>query len=493
MIKKRKKANHTPVYIFSVIVTFIIFALFYFGVLKVNIPTSHTQTNDTTWTSVETWTNNTQDEPIYADSIVEWTWKLFTIPYNIKASTKYKLRYNWKDLYVKSDDYLLDDYVWKNISFKADVIWFFDDNSPILNINDIKVENQANEQLTWTEIEIKENNKLAYLKWLKIDLTDTNYFYKKNGDNIVIYKTGANLTWNNEIVNISYSKCKKWSSMYDCEALKKYAQIYKYKTITSNDGAVYYNLPETDTYQVIKWNYIYNFNFKDENSVYDIISKSTVKDVLQQTEDIAKNICKWWNISLSSIEKITKLADDKYDVIGFDEYSNKIECMFSVNMESDVKIAKLEKLVYYEKEKNNKIQESTKQTENKETEKKEDKTEVLKDEQLDESKYLVYKSRWYKYTLYMPKSVKYKSILINNDLWVSGLKCKQQTNIADWKNGDLKSPDVKVVYCETNLNKDIISSWIKNKYPKHNIEKVAWKTFIIIYKNKELADKIVIK
>jgi len=491
MIKKRKKTSHTPIYVFAVIITFIIFSLFYSGVLKVNIPASWKQVS-TIWKNIQTWTNNTEGEPIYADSIVEWTWKLYSISYNIKVSTKYKLRYNWKDLYVKSDSYLLDDYVWKNIKFRADVIWFFDDNSPILNLNDIKVEDKNIEQLTWTEVEIKENNKIVYLKWLKIDLTDTDYFYKKNNESISIYKTWANITWDKLVVDISYSKCQEWSSIYDCDALKKYAQIYKYKIITSNDGAIYYNLPETNTYQVIKWDYIYNFNFQDENEVYDIISKSKIKDVLQQVEDIAKNVCKWWNINISSIEKITKLSDEKYNIIGFDEYSNKIECEFSVDINSDVKIAKLEKLTYLEQKDEKKVENDNKIETTKESESNK-KEEILKNEELDESKYLVYKSRWYKYTLYMPKSVKYKSILINNDLWISGLKCKQQTNIVDWKNGDLKNPEVKVVYCETNLNKDIIPSWIQNKYPNHKIVNVAWKTFIIIYKDENLANKIVIK
>jgi hypothetical protein len=52
---------------------------------------------------------------------------------------------------------------------------------------------------------------------------------------------------------------------------------------------------------------------------------------------------------------------------------------------------------------------------------------------LNENDYLVYKSRAYGFSVYMPKWVKYESDLVNKDFGISGLKCLQVVNIAHRK------------------------------------------------------------
>jgi len=74
---------------------------------------------------------------------------------------------------------------------------------------------------------------------------------------------------------------------------------------------------------------------------------------------------------------------------------------------------------------------------------------------------------------------------------VSGLKCGQVVNIADWKTWKLSSPDVEVYYCKTDLSKDSLNEFLKRKQFSYIIKQVSGKTFIIKYKPWIIWEKIV--
>jgi len=116
--------------------------------------------------------------------------------------------------------------------------------------------------------------------------------------------------------------------------------------------------------------------------------------------------------------------------------------------------------------------------------------DIIENNEPDKSKYLVYTSKAYGFTIYMPKSSKFESHIIKNDLWISWLNCLQQINIADWKTWSVNDPELKVLYCKTKLDKDSISKLLSTTRPNHKIIQKNNKTFVILYKNTDIAKKM---
>ena len=468
MWRRKKRKNNNIVYIVVTIVLFVIWFIFY------NIDWTK-DISQTTIKKVLSWTKyedklkeKNDDKKYYANSTISGTWKLVLIPYNIKIWTKYKLEFNWKTFFAKSDKYLLDDYSNANILFSWEIIWFSPDNTPVLNITNI--ENSNKEQV---QDEEKQEDRKIYFHSLVLDLTWTDYLVYTGSDFILIYKTWTDLSWwKVNLLKVESFKCEKWNPLYDCEQLKEQAEKFGFKTFTSNNGIKFYSLPEVNQYMVLQDDYGYNF-FPLSWDIYEISNlfslKNEVKKAKFDLQETILNTCKTDKIALSWISKIVENWSN-YIVKWTDKFANDVVCKLSLQ-DGDVKVAKLISLDFSKK-----IENTT--------------WTILENNEIDESKYLIYKSRWYGFKLYMPKAVKYKSILIKNSLWVSGLTCLQQTNIADWKTWTLKDPELKVLYCKTKLDKESLDKLLETKKDYYKIEKVNWKTFIILYKNTDIAKKI---
>lgn len=480
---RRKKKKNIWTYITSIIVVIIII-LFWFLSYKKVITVKFTKTTNETKNKIVN--NNTY----YKNSIITWNVKIIEIPYNIKIWTNYKVKLNNKEFYVKSDKYNLANYTDKNIDIKGEIIWFSSENIPVLSIKDVKEDKQETEwnsdsNLTWENLswgninKINDNKELLY-KWISINLENTEYNVKEESWNVFIYKNLPSITWENlswneltweintwnnliieKYIEITPFKCEKWSNLYDCDNLKKQFILYKFSKFTNNNWISFYKLPESNQYTILSKEYWYNLTPLKWN-IYNISQYINIEDTSKLKNQLILNTCKNKDIQLTQILNIEN-SWDNYIVKWFDKNSNKIECNITIKWENTL-IWKLNKIKIIQND--------------------------IKSSKLDESKYLKYKSRAFLYTLYMPKNIKYKVILSKEDFWVAWLSCKQKVNIADWKYGNLKSPDVEVYYCKTDLSKDEIDWFLKRKQISYIIKQVSWKTFIIKYTPWSISEKI---
>jgi len=477
MWRKKKKSNMLT-YVVSFILVLIIWFVYYSGVFEKTIPLE--KITNSTWTNLS-W-NNEKTPTYYANSLVSWTGELVLIPYDIKLSTKFKLKYNNQYFFAKSDKYVLDDFIGKKITFSGEVIWFATDNTPVLNIIDIASEDDNQQELTWTDLTWEVKTKIYSITGLELDLEWTDFDAQIDNNNIVIYKTWTNLSWDEirtNLLKIEQFECQKGSSLYDCEALKNQSNVFNFKKITSNNWVTFYGLPETNQYVVLWKKYGYNVYLLTWD-IYNFVNFIKVNEEEKNTEkkqltnnDIkaaALNVCKKKDIKLAYIMELKKLSDSTYIVKWFDDYSNKLVCKISISENPFVA-----KLISLDFEKNN--SENTTWT-------------VIENNQPDANKYLVYTSKAYGFTVYMPKSSKFESHIIKNSLWISGLTCLQQINVADWKTGTLKDPELKVLYCKTNLDKESISKLLQTSRPNNKVIQKNNKTFIILFKNTDIAQKM---
>lgn len=474
MIKRKKKNSiHFWVYVFSFLVILSIVILYLNWFFSSNISDSVKNVVDTTQNTfsgvkIEIWSKQISwTDKLYANSSIWGEWEIVKIPYDIKNGTSFKIKYDWKFLFAKSDEYDLNNYLSGKVSFSGDVIAFAKDNTPVINIT--KIDKIIDEE------EQKNNHKNFEYKWLILKLDNTDYQVKNKNWDLIIYTT-----WDNKnIIKISPFKCKKWSSLYDCEKLKQVAKTYAYPKIVSDNWLVFYSLPEVKQYYFL-WNeYGYNI-FPLSWDLLDVVNLIDLKKDIasniskEKLEKIILSTCKNQNVELSKILQISK-NNEKYEVEGLDKYSNKVICKLEIKNWQPI-IASLDKVQIQ----NNKTETLS--------------WNIIEDKKIDESKYLKYTSRWNGFTLYMPKSIKYKSELIDNDFWVSWLKCVQQVNIENYKTAKNKDysnldPDVKVIYCKTKLDIDTISGLLKTKL-KYRVLDVNGKKFIILFKNTDIAKKI---
>jgi len=240
------------------------------------------------------------------------------------------------------------------------------------------------------------------------------------------------------------------------------SKIYKFTTIVNNNWVTFYKLPETNQYSILWDDYGYNLTPISWN-IYKYINNMSITNTKKLKNQLIKNTCKNDNYSLTTILNVSHTWDN-YTVDGFDSKSNKLICKLNITWTNNL-IWKLQSLKITQKK--------------------------IKSEKIDESKYLTYKSRAFSYTLYIPKSVKFESKISKEDFGVSGLKCKQVVNIADWKTWKLSSPYVEVYYCKTDLSKDDLNEFLKRKQFSYIIKQVNGKTFIIKYKPWIIWEKIV--
>jgi len=472
MIKKRKHKNDTIIYIGTIFAISMIVIFFFIWGLKVNI--DKIDNNTISWSVIWTisWAN--KDNQYYKNTMISQTWFLINIDYNIQWWYSYKIKTTTDIFYAKSDKYSLNDFLDKDISFSWEVIWFSSDNIPVLNIINIKdiiLTTQENNEIE-NQLEKKEKNKYLSSKWLVINLEWTDFKVEQIDWIIYLYQT---LTWNNlswdintedtlikKFVKIIPYKCEKWSKLYDCSNFIQQAKNYKFNTTINDNGAVFYKLPEVDQYVLINDNnYGYNVYSLSWN-LFQFINYINIENLQKQKAELIKNTCQSDNIKLTEILKIQN-SWDNYDIVWFDENANKILCKLTISWDAQL-IWQLQSLYYTDQ----------------------NLSEEIKIWDLNEENYLIYDSKSYGYKLYMPKSIKYNSDIINENFWVSWLYCKQVINIYDLNTLNL-DPDIKAYYCQTELSKDEIQWFLKNYMVIQNNSK----TIILNVKDDEKSKKIV--
>lgn len=468
MLRRRKKKNNMTTYIASIFSIWIVAILFFTWVLKIDTHNS-AKSNSISNHSSTTWDTQTKNKQYYADTIVSETWTMIKTKYNINWWYSHKIN-TLKDIfYVKSDKYNLNDFLDKKVFFSWEVIWFSNDNIPVLNITSINTGNILKEDDNTQKEEKKDKNKYLSTKWLVVDLEWTNFQVNKTDWNIYIYQswTWIDLSWkvftwwDTKFIKIEPYKCIKWSNLYDCEAFKNQSKIYKFNTTTNDNWVVFYKMPEVSQYVVINKDYGYNI-YPLTWDFFKFIKYINIEDLQSKKQQLIKNTCKNNKIQLTQLLTMQN-SWDKYNVIWFDKDANKVLCKFTISWENQM-IWQLQSISY--------ITQTT--------------SSNVKIWDLNEKDYLIYNSKGYGYKLYMPKSIKYTSELVHKDFWVSWLDCKQVTKIADWKTWDLKNPNVKAYYCKTDLSKEQIQWFLKNNTIKQN----NWKTLILDMKEDSLSKKI---
>ncbi len=463
MPRKRKKNSNTTTYIASILAILIVSILFFTGVLKVELG-DNTNLNKPTIT----W-DNQNNKQYYTNTIIEDNWNIIKIDYNIQWGYSHKIETQEDTFYAKSDKYSLNNFLNEDIDFSWEVIWFSNDDIPVLNITSINA--QENVQTDEEEQTIEEQNKYVSTKWIIIDLKNTDFSVKELEGDIYIYQsiTWETFTWEdlnissiNESMKISPYDCIDWSNLYDCDAFKDQAQTYKFNTTTNNNGVVFYKLPEINQYVVINQKYGYNV-YPLDGSFLDIINYIDIENLQSKKEQVIKNTCRSSDIELTEI--LTKQESwNNYEIIWFDKNANKVSCKLTITWDSQM-VWQLISISYLQEE---------------------EATSNVKIWNLNEEDYLVYESSGYSYKLYMPNYVKYNSNIVNEDFWVSWLDCKQSVNIADWKSWNLNDPNVKAFYCTTNLSKEQLQWFLTN----YTIVQNNWKTLIIDSKQDSISWEI---
>ena len=483
MVRRKKKNSSVWLYITSIIIILWIIWLYFSWILKIKI--TPTNNHSSTWNIVATKSGENNPNKFYTDNIISWNLIIQEIPYNISVWTNYQTTFKGKEMYLRSDKYDLSAYKNKDIKIKWKIIWFSSDNLPVLDITNIlkKWKNNNTENTTWDNQPKIKKNKYYSDNGIIINFQNTNLKVKDLSWNITIYKESTwnllneeNLSWNTttwdittwnniittNIAKISYFKCQKWSSLYDCGKLKKQYKMYKFTTIVNNNWVKFYKLPETNEYSILWANYWYNLTPLSWN-VYKYINNISLINTKKLETELIKNTCRNNNYNLSTILNISN-SWDNYTVDGFGNKSNKLICKLTISGTNNL-IWKLQSLKITQKE--------------------------IKSNKIDESKYLAYKSRAFSYTLYMPKSIKYEADILKGNFWISWLDCRQVVKIADWKTWKLSSPNVEVYYCKTNLSKSVLNKFLKLSQLSYIIKQVNGKTFIIKYKPWIIGEKIV--
>ena len=469
--RKRKNISKVFAYAFSLIFVFIIIV---FGISYVKEINS--QKIKWIWfINVVSWTKEkvSSQKKIYANSIISGQWLIKEIPYNMQVSTSYELLFSWKKFFAKSDNYLLWNYVKQTITFSGVVVGFSPDNIPVIDVTFIK----WNQQFTWDELRLDVlTGKVLNKDWLIINLENIadNLKVKDLSGTILIYQTLTwnNLSWNNltwnqqeEIVYLKIVpfKCNNLNSLTDCRKLQiKFRQL-NFNTITNDNGLTFYKLPETNQYEAFSseyWYYVYPLT----GNFYSLINAFSVIDTKQNKLDAIKNACKISDIQLTTILDIN-FSGNNYQVIWMDQNSNKVLCKLTLTMDNNTYVASLQSLDYL-------------------------RDENISTKGLNENNYLIYKSRAYGFSVYMPKWIKYKSDLVNKNFWISGLRCLQLVNIAHRKKWKLTDPDVKVYYCKSQVSKYLIENWLSVNYKNFKVINKNNKVFVIIYKDDEISKKI---
>lgn len=462
----RKKNNNTTTYIASTLAVLVVFIFFFTSVLKIKISDNFNPNTPTiTWDNQE----NQNDKQYYTNTMIEDKWNIIKIDYNIQWWYSHKIKTQEDTFYAKSDKYSLDNFLNENIYFSWEVIWFSNDDIPVLNI--ISIRSQEQKQDENKQEEEKNADKYVSTKWMIIDLENTDFSVKEFEGNIYIYQSMSweNMSWENidldnveTFVKIFPYKCLEWSNLYDCKAFKNQAQTYKFHTTTNDNGVTFYKIPETNQYVVINENYGYNI-YPIDNDLLQFINYIDIENLQSKKEQVIKNTCKNDKIQLTQILTIQTSWDD-HKIIWFDKNSNKVSCELTITWESQM-IWQLKSISYLQKNET---------------------TSDIKIWDLNEENYLIYNSRAYAYKLYMPNYVKYNSEIINEDFGVSWLNCKQVVNIADWKTWDLENPNIKAFYCDTDLSKEQLEWFLSDYIIKQN----NWKTLIIDSKKDSISLKI---
>ena len=465
--KKKKNASKVIAYAFAVIfiLVLIVFGLNYTKKLKPALVN--------TW-SLIVQTGSTQPEVrVYANSTISWQGLIKEIAYNIKVSTSYKLLYSGNEFFAKSDNYLLGNYVDKTINFSGVVVGFSPDNIPVINITYIKWNQEDTGEIEESILTWKVLNKDGLVVNLE-NIADDLKVRDWSWSSILIYKeltgenlSGSSLTWDvkKEIsyLKIVSFKCDASNSLTDCISLENKFKQFHFDTVTNDNWLTFYKLPETNQYEAFGAEYGYYF-YPLTGDFYSLINAFSVVNTKQNKLDAIKNACKNWEIQLTTILDI-KFSGDNYQVVWMDQNANKVLCKLTLTENNGTYVASLQSLDYLRDKK-------------------------FSTTGLNENDYLIYKSRAYGFSVYMPKWIKYRSDLINKDFGISGLKCLQVVNIAHRKKWDLASPDVKVYYCKTQVSKYLVEDGLAVNYKKFKIIDGKNKMFVIIYKDNDTAKKI---
>ncbi len=472
MARRRKKTNKFFAYILLIIFLMVFWIGFY--EIKTLFPSFLNKKTLLSWNNAKlTGNTNQSNKPLnlYVNSLLVWTGFIKQIPYNIKIATSYQLIFSWKKFFAKSDNYLLGDYENKPILFSWVVIGFSPENIPVVNITFVKSleENKDND--------LSKNTVIRY-KNLIVDLSNFDNFRVNTWDDLIISKvyssncswdveiSGSCLTWEKQVpyLKISYFKCDSSNPITDCLSLKHQFEELKFDKITNSNWVVFYKLPETNNYEVLGDEYGYYF-YPLSGNFYSLINAFSLVDTKQNKLEAIKNTCKNDNIKLESIVK-KSFTGDLYSVIWFDQNSNKVICKLTLKKAGSTYVGTLQSLDYL-------------------------RDDSSSEDTLNPDDYLIYKSRAYGFSVYMPKWIKYKSDLVNEDFWISWLKCLQVVNIAHRKKWNLLDPDVKVYYCKSQISKYLIEDALSVKEKKYKVISKDSKVFIIMYKDNPIANKII--
>ena len=469
--RKYRRKKKTPIfaYVISFLFICLLLVLFFSWGIKIHLNKPHLLTGNlqtTSWNIAKV-----KKLKVYNNMVISGTGLIKEIPYNMQVATSYELVFSGKKFFAKSDDYLLWNYLNQKIQFSGTVVGFSPDNIPVLNVSFIKQpkENQEDEK-----IEIERKNKYFNKDWLIINLENIPGDFQVCDSGSVVYvcevnqlswqvstwdNSDLNLTWIQKIpyVKISFFKCNN-----NCKATKKQFERLGFNKFVNDNGVTFYKLPETDDYEVLNDEYGYYFKPLKQN-IYFLINAFSLVDTKKLKLDVIKNTCKNDQIQLENILDINSTWDT-YNVVWVDTNANKVLCVLDISKSDNGYVWKLKKLDFLR-----------------------DNTST---QTINEDDYLVYKSRWYGYKVYMPKSVKYESKLINENFGISGLDCKQVVNIADWKTWKLSDPDVKIYYCKSQLSKELVENGLAVNYQNYKVISKQNKMFIVFYKNTLIAKKI---
>jgi hypothetical protein len=89
--------------------------------------------------------------------------------------------------------------------------------------------------------------------------------------------------------------------------------VYKFHKVVSNNGIVFYQLPETSQYMVLNEEYGYNF-YPLTGDIYTYLDLFSVQDLKQNKINLIKSACKTDKMQLTEILS-TSNSGENYEII----------------------------------------------------------------------------------------------------------------------------------------------------------------------------------
>ncbi len=352
---------------------------------------------------------------------------------------------------LKSKSVNLNQYLWNTV-----LEWIIDSESKwtyIIEVTKIVSYFPDDNQWTW---EILSWDDSLWFYYPKAGI----YFKDNFFDSYKIVSTGIDNKFviqsldSNESLILDYFVCKAWDANHDCKQLSSTFSQSNEKKFTTQYWTTFYKLSEVTSWFFVNQNFfgyfIHNAKEQDVIAISDLIILPTKEYINENILSNLKNLCKQWNIVMTSIDKTATHFDGKNIVLSASGFWDKgiAQCSLEIDL-SLWNLAKIWSFSYQEQDKvvqPDVSQESIPQ--------KLDPNVVQYPISLEKT--LIFtSSRGHSITFPSPK-ISYKSDNISDNLGINWINCYVSTKVIEYVKKDLIDSEPSVIVYECKIKSSIV-------------------------------------